>query len=155
MVPQHLCRLILCMSTTAAINAFPQIKCHLDFPGIPHTLEIHPELLVVATLGFYLYIRYFHASALFSHKYIIDVNKDIAIKCETEAFASQVGNGIHENEFVQPKIEVIAEENPLDPIMQTQVLHHCGMQCFVSGQVRNGLRGFCAGQQHWLIRAVV
>ncbi|KAK4821246.1 hypothetical protein QYF61_016545 [Mycteria americana] len=83
----------------------------------------------------FLMLGHFHASALFSHKYIINVDEDIAIKRETEALASQVGNGIHKNEFVQPKIEVIAEENPLDPIMQTQVLHHRGMQRFVGGQL--------------------
>lgn len=141
------------MRKIIAINSITQIKCNPDIPGLSRTREFYLGSMIF--WGFYLYIRHFHASALFSHKYIIYVDEDIAIKRETQALASQVGNAIHENQFVQPEIEVIAKENPLDPVMQTQILHHRGMQCFVGGQVRNGLWGLRAGQQHRFVGAVV
>lgn len=72
----------------------------------------------------HLYIRHLHAGALLAHKDVIYIHQDVALQGQWEPLPRQKGHSIHKHQFVQPEDQIIPEQDPLNTVMEPQVLHH-------------------------------
>lgn len=121
-------------------------------PGFPTTP------LLSMTPGYscnYLDIIHLHAGAFFANKDIINIYQDVAVKGEGKPLASKERNCIYEDQFVQPKVEIVAKEDPLDAIMEAQVLDHSGMESCINAHVWNGFCRLGLGQEDRFIGGMV
>lgn len=103
----------------------------------------------------HLYVGHLHARALFAHENVIDIHQDVALQGHGEPLSRQKGHSIHEHQLVQPEDQVVAKQDPLDAVVEPQVLHHRREQSSVLPNRRNALRRLGLGQQHGLVRRVV
>lgn len=103
----------------------------------------------------HLDVRHLHAGALFAHEDVINVHQDVALQGHGQPLPSEEGHGVHEHQLVQPEGQVVAEQNPLDAIVEAQVLDHRRQQCGVLADGGDAVRRLGLGQQHGLIGGVV
>lgn len=103
----------------------------------------------------YLNIRHLHAGAFFAHKDVIYIHQDVTLQGHREPLPGEKGHSVHKHQLVQPEGQVVAKQDPLDAVMEPQVLHHRREQSGVLPYRRNALRRLGLGQQHGLVRRVV
>lgn len=103
----------------------------------------------------HLHVGHLHAGALLAHKYIIYIHEDVALQGQREPLPSQKGHSVYKHQLVQPEVQVVAKQDPLDAVMQPQVLHHRREHCSMLPYRRNALRRLGLGHQHGLVRRVV
>ena len=103
----------------------------------------------------HLYIRHLHACPLFAHKDVIYIHQEVALQGQRQPLPRQKGHSVHEHQLVQPEHQVVAEQDPLDAVVEPQVLHHGRQQSGVLPHRRDALGRLGLGQQHGLVRRVV
>ena len=103
----------------------------------------------------HLYIRHLHACALLAHEDVIYIHQDVALQGQREPLPCQKGHSVHKHQLVQPEDQVVAEQDPLDAIMEPQVLHHRREQSSILAHRCDTLRWLGLGQQHGLVCWVV
>lgn len=103
----------------------------------------------------HLDVGHLHAGALFAHEDVVDVHQDVALQGHGQPLPGEEGHGVHEHQLVQPEAQVVAEQDPLDAIVEAQVLDHRWQQSGVLADGGHAVRRLSLGQQHGLVGGVV
>lgn len=103
----------------------------------------------------YLYIVDVHPCPLLPNEDVIDVNQNVPLQGERELLSRQEGDGINEDELVEPEGQVVPKEDSLDAIMQAQVLDDSCIASSPGQRGRRGPGGLQLTQQHGLVAGVV
>lgn len=82
----------------------------------------------------HLYIVGVHSCSLLPNEDVIYVNQNVPIQGQSELLSRQERDGIYENQLVQPKIQVIAEKDSLNPIVESQVVNYRGIESTYSSR---------------------
>lgn len=100
----------------------------------------------------HLHIRHLHPGPFLAHKYVIDVHQYEAVQGQRQSVCSEEGHGVHEHQLVEPEGEVVSEQNPLDPVVKPEILHHRGVQ---KSSEPSALRRTGFRQQNRLVGGVI
>ncbi|TNN34473.1 hypothetical protein EYF80_055367 [Liparis tanakae] len=105
----------------------------------------------------HLHVRHLHTGSFLADEYVVHVHQDVAVQGQAQSLPRQVGNGVHKHQLVKPVVEVVSKENPLNAVVEPQVLDHGGVEGpgGAGSKVRQCFRGLGAGQKHWFIGRVV
>lgn len=103
----------------------------------------------------HLDVGHLHAGALFAHEDVVDVHQDVALQRHGQPLPGEEGHGVNEHQLVQPEGQVVTKQDPLDAIVETQVLDHRRQQSGVLADGGDAVGRLGLGQQHRLVGGVV
>lgn len=111
--------------------------------------------MIFIPIASHLDVGHLHAGALFAHEDVVDVHQDVALQGHGQPLPGEEGHGVHEHQLVQPEGQVVAEQDPLDAVVEAQVLHHRRQQSGVLADGGDAVGRLSLGQQHGLVGGVV
>lgn len=72
----------------------------------------------------HLNIRHLHPGPFLAHKYVINVHQYEAVQGQRQSLWGEEGHGVNKHQLMKPEGKVVSEQDPLDPVVQPEILHH-------------------------------
>lgn len=103
----------------------------------------------------YLHVVDVHPRPLLPDKDVVDVNQNVPLQGERQLLSRQEGDGVDEDELVEPEGQVVPKEDSLDAVVQAQVLDDGCIESSPGQRGWGGPGGLQLAQEHGLVGGMV